>query len=321
MPVVESTYRAPLLLGNRHVQTCLPTLFRKVAGVAYEREELDLADGAFLRLDWSRVGSRRLAVLSHGWEGHTRRSYMLGMVRALNRAGWDCLCWLFRWCDGVTNRTPTCTHNGSVEDVRAVVEHGLASGRYDTAALVGFSMGGNLNLNYLGRDPDRVPAEVKASVGFSVPLDLDGCGRALMQPTNTFYRRRFLDSLCAKIHRMAVAFPDRVDPTGVEEIVDFADFDERYTAPLHGFVDGADYRRRSSSLAVLDRVRVPTLIVNAANDSFLSPACYPYALCERNPHLFLEVPHTGGHCGFVDFPGGEYWSEVRTRGFLAEMVP
>ncbi len=318
MPVVESTYRAPLLLGNRHVQTCLPTLFRKVEGVAYEREQLALPDGAFLHLDWSRIGSRRLAVLSHGWEGHTRRCYMLGMVRALNRAGWDCLCWQFRWCGGVTNRTPACTHNGSVDDVRAVVDHGLASGTYDTAALVGFSMGGNLNLNYLARDPDRVPSVVRASVGFSVPVDLESCSRSLMQPANALYRRRFFHALCGKIHRMAAAFPGQVDATGVEEITDFAVFDDRYTAPLHGFADGADYRRRASSLPILHQIRVPSLIVNAANDSFLSPACYPYPVCEANPNLFLEVPSTGGHCGFVDFRDGEYWSEVRAREFLAE---
>jgi predicted alpha/beta-fold hydrolase len=320
MPLVESNYRAPLLLANAHVQTCLPSLFRKVTDVRYEREFLDLPDGAFLRLDWSRVGARRLAILSHGWEGHTRRAYVLGMVRALNRAGWDCLAWLFRWCDGVVNRTPTCTHNGAVEDVRAVVDHALATGAYDTVALVGFSMGGNLNLNYLGREPERVPAEVRASVGFSVPAHLDGSAKALGRTANCFYHRRFLKSLCDKIHRMAAAFPEQVDATGVEEIASLTVFDDRYTAPLHGFVDAADYRRRSSSLAVLPRVRVPSLIVDAANDSFLSPECYPYEVCRENPNLYLEVPATGGHCGFIDWSGDEYWSEARARSFLAEAI-
>jgi predicted alpha/beta-fold hydrolase len=106
----------------------------------------------------------------------------------------------------------------------------------------------------------------------------------------------------------------------VEQITSLDVFDERYTAPLHGFVDTADYRRRSSSLAVLPRVRVPSLIVNAANDTFLSPECYPYDACEDNPHLYLEVPRSGGHCGFIHFGADEYWSETRARDFLAEAL-
>jgi predicted alpha/beta-fold hydrolase len=320
MPLIESNYRAPLLLGNAHVQTCLPSLFRKVTGVQYERERLDLADGAFLRLDWSRVGSRRLAIISHGWEGHTQRAYVLGMVRALTRAGWDCLAWLFRWCDGITNRTPACTHNGAVEDVRAVVEHALATGAYDTIAMVGFSMGGNLTLNYLGREPDRVPSEICAAVGFSVPVHLDGSVKALAAAANHFYHRRFLRSLYDKIHRMAKAFPEQVGDTDVEEITSLDVFDERYTAPLHGFADAADYRRRSSSLTVLPNIQVPTLIVSAANDTFLSPECYPYEACRENPNLYLEVPESGGHCGFIDVGTEEYWSETRARNFLAEAI-
>ena len=319
MPVVPSTYRSPFPLRNAHLQTCLPTLFRKVTEVRYEPERIFLADGGFLHLDWSRVGARRLAILSHGWEGHTRRAYMLGMVRALNRAGWDCLCWLFRWCGGGTNLTPICTHNGSVDDVRAVVEHAIGTGGYDTVALVGFSMGGNLNLNYLGRDPDRVPPPLRASVGFSVPADLDDSSEALSRPANFLYRKRFFRSLCAKIRRMAAAFPGQVDATGVEEIRDFVVFDERYTAPLHGFANAADYRRRCSSRRILHQVAVPSLVVNAANDTFLGPSCYPRAACESNPNLFLEVPASGGHCGFLAW-GKDYWSETRAVEFLEQVA-
>jgi predicted alpha/beta-fold hydrolase len=318
MPLVESSYRAPLLLGNPHVQTCLPTLFRRVEGVSYEGDRLDLPDGAFLNLDWARVGSRRLAILAHGWEGHTQRCYMLGMVRALNRAGWDCLCWLFRWCGGITNRTPTCTHSGSADDVRAVVDHARATGRYESIALVGFSLGANINLNYLGREPERVAPEICSSIGFSAPLELKGCGRALARPVNAIYRRRFMKSLAHKVQRMAAAFPDAVDVKDVGEFLDFDEFDERYTAPLHGFANAEEYRRLTSPLFILPRIQVPSLIVNADNDTFLGPESYPSDVCAASPNLFLEIPRSGGHCGFVDLGGDEYWSETRAREFLAE---
>jgi predicted alpha/beta-fold hydrolase len=154
-----------------------------------------------------------------------------------------------------------------------------------------------------------------------VPFDLETSADSLARPINRFYRNRFLRSLQHKIHRMADAFPEQVDANGVEEITNVKVFDELYTAPLHGFRDGADYRAQCSCGPIFHRVRIPTLVVNAANDSFLSPQCYPYEVCRENANLFLEVPESGGHCGFVDLRGGEYWSETRARDFLAEMTP
>ena len=151
MPVVRrSSYRAPLLFNNGHLQTLYPTMARKVNGIAYQRERIETPDDDFLDLDWSCTGSRKLAILSHGLEGNTHRPYMIGMARMLNRHGWDVLAWNYRACSGEINRQLRMYHNGCIDDLDCVVQHALKNGAYDTAALIGFSLGGNLTLMYLG---------------------------------------------------------------------------------------------------------------------------------------------------------------------------
>src|SRR5262249_18227102 len=124
MPLVNhSTYRCPLFLGNGHVQTCLPNLVRRVNGITYRRERIPTADGDFLDLDWRQTGSKRVAVLTHGLEGDSKRHYMLGMVKALARRGWDALAWNARGCSGEPNRVLRFTHSGATEDLQTVLTH------------------------------------------------------------------------------------------------------------------------------------------------------------------------------------------------------
>lgn len=139
-------YNPPALLRNGHLQTIFPSLFRKVPGVRYLRERIDTPDGDFLDLDWSRTGSRRLAVLSHGLEGNSRRHYIRGMVRVLNSVRIDTLAWNHRGCSGEPNRTLRMYHNGVIDDLDLVVRHAVEKGEYRSVFLVGFSLGGNLSL-------------------------------------------------------------------------------------------------------------------------------------------------------------------------------
>ena len=143
-------YKPPFILRNGHVQTLYPSLFRKVGGVKYQRRRIDTPDGDFLDLDWSRVGSRRLAVISHGLEGNADRHYVRGMVKALNGEHIDALAWNYRGCSGEPNRLLRMYHNGVIDDLDWVVAHAVQTGRYDAIYLLGFSLGGNLSLLYLG---------------------------------------------------------------------------------------------------------------------------------------------------------------------------
>jgi len=323
MPVLpDSGYRPPFVLWNGHVQTVYPVLFRPLPAIAPRRERIATPDGDFLDLDWhaahgGRPAPRRLAIILHGLEGHSRRKYAAGMARALARRGWTALAWNFRGCGGEPNRRLVAYHSGLTEDLRTVLTHALSRAACDTVALVGFSIGGNMVLKYLGEDPGRVPAVVRRAVAISVPCDLAGAAEVIARPANRLYTAYFLRSLTRKMREKHARFGAAVDVAGLSTIRTIEQFDERYVAPLFGFAGAQDYYRRASCLPHLGAVRVPTLMIAAADDPFLSPSCYPYAAARANPDLFLEVPKSGGHVGFVERNAeNEYWSERRTAEFL-----
>lgn len=301
------------------MQTIWPSLFRRVALTEPERERLETPDDDFLNLDWYRQGRRRLAIISHGLEGNSRRPYVLGMVRILLAQGWDVLAWNYRSCGGELNRRLQFYHSGATEDLRLVVQHALAGGAYAEAALVGFSIGGNLSLVYLGRQGDELDPRLIGAAVFSVPCDLKGSALQLARPENRLYMRRFVRDLRAKMEAKQRLFPGEVDLADIEQLTTFQEFDDRYTAPLHGFRDAEDYWQQCSSKRFIDRIRRPTLIVNALDDPFLSPGCFPGAAVRNNPQVVLETPAHGGHVGFVSTVRGEpghYWSEIRAADHL-----
>jgi uncharacterized protein len=318
MPVIPSSYQNnPFYLFNGHLQTIIPGLFRRVPHISYHRERIFTSDGDFLDLDWSPVQGKALAIISHGLEGSSDRPYIKGMVRAMNQAGIDALAWNYRSCSGESNKTLRSYHMGATDDLHQVVDHVLRQHRYATIYLIGFSAGGNITLKYLGEAPATLPAQIKKAVVFSVPCDLKSCTDTLSRPENRVYLKRFLKSLRKKLLLKAKDFPDHLDLAGYEQLQTFPDFDNRYTAPLHGFQNAEDYYARCSSRQFLPHIHIPTLLVNAQNDPFLSEACFPEAEATTNPHLYLEIPKAGGHVGFTEnFLANEYYSEKRAVEFL-----
>ncbi|MBO2009636.1 YheT family hydrolase [Hymenobacter negativus] len=327
MPLVAaSQYQPPFYLFNGHLQTIVPSLWRTVSDVAYQRERVELPDGDFLDLDWSRLPAMRptngIAIVSHGLEGDASRPYVRGMVRALNRAGLDALAWNYRSCGGEMNRLLRSYHLGDTEDLDRVLRHTLATGRYQRAYLLGFSAGGNVTLKYLGEDAARVPAEVQRAAVFSVPTDLRASSVHIGRLQNQVYMRRFLKSLRQKIRDKAALLPGQVDLDGLEALRNFPQFDDKYTAPMHGFDSAEAYYQYASSGRYLSGIQVPTLLVNAQNDPFLPASCYPRELAANSPFVFLETPSDGGHVGFAEgSPDGEYYSERRAVEFLTAEVP
>jgi predicted alpha/beta-fold hydrolase len=320
VPIIyESSYRAPFLFSNPHIQTVFPSVFRKVNGVRYQRERIDTPDGDFLDLDWSKVGSNQIAVILHGLEGDSNRAYVLGMVKALNEAGWDAAAMNFRGCSGECNRTLRYYHSGETEDLDTVLSHAVSRKDYSALVLIGFSLGGNVILKYLG-EPGRVfPPSLKKAVVFSVPCDLTAGSKKLNEPSNKLYMMRFLRMLHAKIRMKMEIMPERINDHRYDRIKNFKDFDDRYTAPIFGFNNAEDYWEKASSKPFLPNVSIPTLLINAADDPFLPEHCYPGEEASRSETLFLEIPRHGGHVGFVTFNnGGRYWSESRALSFLGE---
>lgn len=306
--------------SSGHVQTLFPPLFRPMADACYERERLETSDGDFVDLDWSRgEGSRSLVFIMHGLEGHSRRKYVLGMVKAARERGLDAVAMNFRGCSGEPNRKVSMYHSGWTRDLHEALLMIEALGRYNCVHLVGFSLGGNVILKYLGEDPSIIPEFVRSAVAISVPCDLEDSARALARPQCAFYTRYLLDQLRKKIIEKGRLFPGALDLKGVETLRTFRQFDDRFTAPLHGFRDALDYWRRSSSRQYLVGIDRRTCIINAANDPFLGPRCYPAEEVRANDRLTLLTPPTGGHVGFVGSGrGGMYWSEWMAMRFLLE---
>ena len=313
------TYKPPFLLKNGHLQSIYPSFSRKLDTSFYERERITTPDDDFLDLDWSCIGSKQLAIISHGLEGNSFRPYVVGMVNAINKHGWDALAWNFRSCSQETNRKLRFYHNGTTDDLEFIINHATNTGRYESIALIGFSMGGNLSLVYLGQKGANINQIIKKAVVFSVPCDLEGSSIKLAKLINKIYMKRFLNMLHKKIKAKQEIFPHKISDSDYNKIKNFKDFDDRYTAPIHGFKNAEDYWHKCSSKQFIPQIKIPTLIVNAANDPFLSESCYPIEEAAANQNILLEIPPSGGHVGFIEFNKEKmYWSERRAVQFLNE---
>jgi predicted alpha/beta-fold hydrolase len=167
-----------------------------------------------------------------------------------------------------------------------------------------------------------VPSEIKRAVAFSVPCDLESSAHHLARPAATLYMIRFLRSLKQKVRAKMKLFPGEINDDDFDRIRTFVEFDDRYTAPIHGFKDAHDYFTRCSSRQFLQNIRIPALLVNAQNDPFLTNASFPYEEARQSEQFYFEAPASGGHTGFVTFgAGGEYWSESRACAFLESSPP
>lgn len=317
MPLIPSSYKAPRWVPGKHSETVLPSLFREVEGVCYTRERILTPDGDFLDLDWSCGGCRRVAILSHGLEGSTFSSYVLGMVKVLNAAGWDTVAWNLRGCSGELNLQRQFYHAGSTEDLDAVVRHVVSTRQYSEIVLIGFSIGGNIVLKYLGENGSEIASYISKSVVFSVPCDLHSCVKKLSQGVNCMYLHNFLSTLKSKLIEKAIRYPDLLLNKDMSNIHSFTDFDNQFTAPLSGFRDALHYYAECSTTKLISDIRVPTLIVNAQNDPILDFSCSPIQECKNSQWVNLELPSNGGHLGFMKNKiNGEYWSEERATQFL-----
>lgn len=320
MPILSSSYtKAPLFYLNGHFETIIPSIWRKIEGVSYEREKIDTPDRDFLNLDWSRVGGERLLIVSHGLEGDSQRHYARALVKLFNQQGIDVLVWNNRSCGGELNLQPVLYHHGSSQDLDTVIQHVLSSTRYSELYLAGISMGGAQTLNYLGKKGEEVPSILKKAAVYSTPVHLPSSAATLRRPVNRFYQQKFLGKLKKKMEAKGRQYPGLIDLERLPEVRDFDDFDTHYTAKLHGFSDAADFYEQASPHTRLNGIRVPTLILNALNDPLLGQECYPVAFAQGSTEIYLEMPKRGGHTGF-SIQGSEFnYAEKRLLEFLTQV--
>ncbi len=310
-------YHPPLPLINKHVATIYPALFRRVELPPFRRERIDTNDNDFLDLDWLTQPdpARQLIIISHGLEGNSQRPYMRGMAKAFFDQKYDVLTWNYRGCGEEMNRQLRFYHSGATDDLDHVVNY--ASRNYDSVYLVGFSLGGNLTLKFLGETNKSQHPKLKGAVAFSVPMNLRTSCEKISEPSNFLYANRFLKSLKKKVVDKSRLMAG-IDVAGIDKIATLKEFDDRYTAPLHGFKDAHTYYEACSSLHFLKDISVPALVVNAKNDPFLSEDCYPTHIV--NPFVEFDYSKHGGHVGFALFnQNGLYWSELRALQFIQSL--
>jgi uncharacterized protein len=311
----QNTYKKPTLLFNAHVETIYPALLRKIQLTSYTRERIRTPDDDFLDLDWITTNANKLVIISHGLEGNSERPYIKGMAKAFTSDKYDVLAWNYRGCSEEINRQRRFYHSGATDDLDCVVQHALTK-KYEEIILIGFSLGGNLTLKYLGeaKRADRI----RKAIVFSVPMNLYTSCLQLSKGSNWVYSNRFLKSLKKKVIDKATLRGD-IDITNINSIKTLKDFDDRYTSVLHGYRDAIDYYSQCSSIRFVEAIPIPTLIVNAKNDPFLSEDCYPATLLANHPHVKIEMPTHGGHVGFAQFnKKGLFWSEERALHFATD---
>ena len=333
MPIIKSTYQPSGLWRNPHVSTIYPSVFRKVKGIDYTRERLELSDGDFLDLDWNFSENiafnqsailkmetlikqtTKLAIFTHGFLGNSTRPYLLGGVKAFNLAGYDALVWNHRGLGGEPNRLEKITTHGSSDDLEAVINYALSKKQYDKIVLVGYSKGGNISLKYAGEKGLNIPKEIKNVVAISTPTDLQGSVDVMGK--DGFYTNRFHKKLSEFLQQRKQLIDNEIlkDFKQFKYLDDFAD---NYIAPLHGFKDGKEYYEACSALPVVDKIRIPALILNAQNDPVLSESCAMKDVAQKSDYVFSEVPIYGGHCGFYESnTDGLYWVDRRVVEFVS----
>ena len=311
-------------LPGAHAQTLWGKLGRATPSVATRRERCDTPDGDWLDLEHvdGPEGSPRLLIL-HGLEGSPASHYVRSAFREARRRGWRATLMIFRGCSGEMNRGRRLYHSGETTDLAFVIDRLRATEPGTRIGVVGFSLGGNVLLKWLGERGEDVPREVVAAAAVSVPYDLARGSRYLEHGFARVYTRAFLRSLKEKAAAKLAQFPDLpVDANAAVRAATLWDFDDVVTAPLHGFRDAADYYARSSSLGWLKSVRRPVLLLNAVDDPFLPPSVLDDVrrVAAQNAALHVEFPPGGGHVGFVS--GASPWrpfyfAESRVAAFLA----
>lgn len=319
MIVANSSYKRPKIISGEHLETIIPSLFRKVDWAPTQKERILTPDDDFLDLDWHQVGSKTLVIICHGLEGSSKSQYVAGIARYFNTNEIDALGWNYRGCSDEMNLTTKFYHSGATYDLETVISFSIAKS-YSQIVLAGFSLGGNLILKYLG-ETRKKHQEIKAATVFSVPLDLSAGSDEISKPKNKIYANRFLRRLKRKLRRKHKLFGEKFPLNGESKIKNLRVFDDIYTGPLHGFESAADYYEKSSSLFYIDDITIPTLIVNAINDPFLPIECYPTNKLKDHKHIWFESPMHGGHVGFMSSAeDGSYWSERRALEFVKPYI-
>ena len=298
MPVFKPEYKPGIFFRNGHLHTILAYFLRGTKSLNFIRTKLITLDHDFIELDQLPPLHDKCAILIHGLEGSSKSNYITSLAINLHENGWDIACINLRGCSGRDNNLYAAYHSGITRDVDHVVEHLGRS--YNKLALIGFSLGGNIVLKYMGMS-GQYPSvhKIKVAAAVSVPCHLSSSSDKLESWQNHVYSRRFIISLKGKLQRKMKLFPGILKTSLFNKIKTIRDFDNVYTGPANGFEDAEDYYTQCSSLYGLANIRIPTLLINAGDDPFLTEKCMPVKEAQESQFLHFYNPDLGGHVGFL----------------------
>ncbi len=322
--LIETNFKAAWWLKNPHLQTLYPALLRSKSALALRRERLITSDQDFIDLDWYGENHQPLVILLHGLSGSFQSSYIVGLQRSLSNNGFRSVVLNFRGCSGEYNHTARCYHSGETEDIHFLYQTLRQREPNAPMAAIGFSLGGNVLLKWLG---EQTQLSLFAAVAVSVPFLLNACATKLDQGFSKVYRKHLLDELKDYIrekHRYLLQLNQHEEANKLAQLGDLSDinsfwqYDNRVVAKLHGFKNSLDYYQRSSSRQFLKTITVPTLLIQAIDDPFMTESVIP-SLDELSSCVQLEQTPKGGHVGFIMGNNPfkpSYWLDQRIPEFL-----
>ena len=322
MPVLSSDFLPTIPFRNGYFNTTYRPLFMKDKAT-YERKRIKTWDKDFFDLDFSLVGSNTLVLLIHGLEGSSESRYMSSNVNHLNSKGLDTVCFNLRGCSGEDNLLLATYHSGKTEDVDFVVNHLIDTYKYKNIIIIGFSLGGNLTLKYIGEKGNNISPIIKGGIAASVPIDIGSAEIEMDKLKNKLYMEMFFKTMKNKILEKAFKFPEyKLDQGKLFKATKFKHLEHLYTVPVFGFESPEDYWKKASSKPYLSNIKKPTLLINAKDDTFLSRECYPYEEAENSEFFFFEETKFGGHVGFMSSfkPKENMWLEHRIVRFINENI-
>jgi predicted alpha/beta-fold hydrolase len=315
-----------VLLKNGHLQTVAGTFIRRTFALNAPEERLFRVDAESQlkgMCHWQ-PGKRRevpVIVIVHGLEGSSDSNYLRGIADKAFARGYHAIRMNQRNCGGTELLTPTLYNSGMSSDYRAVLLELIADG-FQNIFFAGYSMGGNLVTKMAGEWAENAPRELRGVAAVCPAMDLSACADALQEPQNFFYQRHFVKGLLERYRRKVELFPDRYSPNGFGPIRTVREFDDAITGPAFGYKDAEEYYEAAGAKRVIDRVRVPLLLMTAKDDPFVPYESFVRAKAEANPAVQFIAPEHGGHCGFISkWPGTErHWAEERVVEFIANVM-
>jgi predicted alpha/beta-fold hydrolase len=280
---------------------------------------MSTSDVDFIDLDISSVQSNKVIIAVHGLEGSSNSSYIKSLTQFANSEKYDVIVMNLRGCSGEPNLLLSSYHSGKTSDLLEVIQFVEKKELYNEIHIVGYSLGGNLTLKLMGELGENDLPIVKTSIGVSVPCDLKGSSEVLNKGFNKLYQHGILQSLLKKAKQKIERFPNSgIDKTKILKAKNFNTYDEYFTAVINDFQSADDYYRKSSCKQYIKDIKIPSLILSALDDSFLSDSCYPYEEVKNNKHVQLLTPKYGGHVGFYTSFKKEknYWLENQILEFI-----